>query len=155
MSETPKHAGPERWLVPLGILSFCCAVIWISGTFERMPPILKRGIQPSDFPQLLAGLIIALTPLLIWRDPVRVREALGRTTWGSLALLALFVALARVDFFLGLGAVAAGLAALWGERRALALVFVGIAMPLAVFLLFDQVFEIRFPRGLLTGLWYG
>ena len=31
----------------------------------------------------------------------------------------------------------------------------GAVMPLVIFLLFDQIFEIRFPRGLLTNLWYG
>ena len=150
-----RHGGAERWLVPAGIVLFCGAVIWVAGTFERMPPILKRGIQPSDFPQLLATLIILLVPLLLWRDPVQVKESLSRTTWGSLALLAIFVGLARLDFFIALGAVAAALGALWGERRPLFLILVGVIVPLSVFLFFDQVFEIRFPRGLLTNLWYG
>ena len=50
---------------------------------------------------------------------------------------------------------AAALTFYWGERRPLMLATVGLVMPLAIFFLFDQVFEIRFPRGLLTNLWYG
>jgi hypothetical protein len=32
---------------------------------------------------------------------------------------------------------------------------VAIVSPALVFFLFDMVFRIRFPRGLLTNLWYG
>jgi hypothetical protein len=155
MTDDKKGGGTERWAVPAGIAAFCGAAIWLSTTFERMPPILKRGIQPSDFPQLVAGLIIALTLLMIWRDPVRIGQTLGRTTWGSLGLMALFAALTTFDFFLALAVFAAALAMLWGERRPLLLAVVGVMVPLGVFLLFDLVFEIRFPRGVLTGLWYG
>lgn len=145
----------QKWLVPLGIIAFCAVTIAVTTTFERMPPILKRGIQPSDFPQLVAGLIIFLSLLMAWREPVKAAEAVGRTTWGTLALIALFVAAATIDLFLALGLFAAALAVLWGERRPPLIALVGICMPLAVFFLFDLVFEIRFPRGLLTSLWYG
>ncbi|MEL6746579.1 MAG: tripartite tricarboxylate transporter TctB family protein [Pseudomonadota bacterium] len=148
-------AGLERWLVPLIIVGFCCAAIWITTGFERMPPILKRGIQPSDFPQLIAGLIICLTALMVWRDPVRITGALGSATWGSIALLGLFAGLTTIDLMLALGIFAIGLAALWGERRLLNLLLVGLIVPATVFFFFDQVFEIRFPRGLLTNVWYG
>jgi len=50
---------------------------------------------------------------------------------------------------------AAVLAFLWGERRRHVLVALGVALPLIVFLFFDAVFDIRFPRGVLTNLWYG
>jgi putative tricarboxylic transport membrane protein len=144
-----------RWLVPLGILIFCVIAIIITTTFERMPPILKRGIQPADFPQIVAGLIFALTLLSLWREPIEVSEKLGPNTWGTLGLMPLFVVLAPVDFFLALGLFAIGLAALWGERRLSLLALVGVLIPAAVFLLFDLIFEIRFPRGILTNLWYG
>ena len=74
---------------------------------------------------------------------------------GILGLMALFAALTTLDFFLAFGVFAAALAMLWGERRPLLLAVVGVVVPLGVFLLFDLVFEIRFPRGVLTGLWYG
>jgi putative tricarboxylic transport membrane protein len=32
---------------------------------------------------------------------------------------------------------------------------VSVLSPTLIFLLFDQVFRIRFPRGLLTNIWYG
>lgn len=145
----------ERWLVPAAIIAFCLGTWWITTGFDRMPPILKRGIQPSDFPQLIAGLIIFLTLLMMVLDPVRVAERVGNRTWASMALMVVFSLATLVDFFLALAIFAVGLALLWGERRASALALVGLVMPSAVFLLFDLVFRIRFPRGLLTSLWYG
>ena len=92
---------------------------------------------------------------MAWRDPPVAVGNPGRTTWLTLLLMAVFAALTPVDFFLALGVFAVLLAALWGERRPAALAVVGALVPLAVFLLFDQAFEVRFPRGILTSLWYG
>lgn len=156
MLQRPDKFGRlERWLVPVVILAFCGGAFWLSTTFRKMPAILKRGMQPSDFPQLLLLVLVILTLAMIWVDPVRVKERLQNTTLGTLALFGLFAALTGIDFFLALGVFAAALAALWGARRAVTLLLVGIIAPIAIFLLFDQVFEIRFPRGALTNLWYG
>ena len=145
----------ERWFIPALIIAFCAAAYWMTTTFKTMPPILKRGIQPSDFPQLLLVLLVSLTVLMIWKDPIRIKERMYGSTWGTIILFGVFAALTSIDLFLALGVFAAALAAFWGERRQKMLVFLGLGVPVAIFLLFDQVFEIRFPRGLLTNLWYG
>ncbi len=145
----------ERWLVPAAIIAFCGIAWWITTGFDRMPPILKRGIQPSDFPQLIAGLIIFLTLLMMILDPVRVAERVTGRAWSSMALMGVFALVTLVDFFLALAIFAVGLALLWGERRPSILALVGLVVPVGVFFLFDLAFRIRFPRGLLTSLWYG
>jgi len=145
----------ERWLIPGLIIGFCLGAFWLTTNFKTMPPILKRGIQPSDFPQLLIALLIFLTVLMIWKDPIRVKDRLRGSTWGTIALFAGFAALSSIDFFLALGAFAAVLAAFWGERNIVRLLLLGVLVPAAIFFTFDQVFEIRFPRGLLTNIWYG
>lgn len=155
MAQQTTGGRLQRWLLPLGIIAFCVTVIAISTGFERMPPILKRGIQPSDFPQLVSGLIIGLTLLMVWREPALIAKGLNKTTWGTLGLLVVFTALLTIDFFLALGIFAGLLSWFWGERRLLVLLWVGFMAPFIVFLLFDLVFDIRFPRGLLTNLWYG
>lgn len=152
---SPKAERLARWLVPLVLIAFAVTAIYISTTFKKMPPILKRGIQPSDFPQLIAGLIIVLTGLMVWLDPVRITERVAPKTLLTFALMAGFVALMPVDLFLALGIFAAALAALWGERRIPMLALVGLAIPAAIFFLFDQAFQVRFPRGVLTNIWYG
>ena len=150
----PKH-NFEPWVVNSLILSFCGASFWISTTFDRMPPILKRGIHPSDFPQLILILILILTVAMIWFDPIIVDERLDSKTLGSIVLLAVFGGLTFIDLFLSLGVTAALLAIFWTERRWYVVLGIGLMMPALIFLLFDQVFEIRFPRGVLTNLWYG
>lgn len=145
----------EHWVVTFVIISFCGATFWISTTFDRMPPILKRGIQPADFPQLILILMLVLTVAMIWLDPIIVDKRLDSKTVGSLVLFGVFGGLTFIDLFLALGTVAALLAMFWGERRWHVVVGIGLMMPALIFLLFDQVFEIRFPRGVLTNLWYG
>lgn len=147
--------SPESWLVATVIVGFCLATLWLTLSFEQMPPILKRGIQPSDFPQLVCWTIILLTAYMLWRDPVKVTEPMGSKTLGSIFLMCVFVSLTQIDLFLALGLFALGLCVYWGERRISRMFLVGVVVPLCVFILFDQVFKIRFPRGLLTNLWYG
>lgn len=144
-----------RHTVPLIIIAFCVFAIWQTTMFDRVPPILKRGIQPSDFPQLIAGLMIALSVILwIWPE-AEPEERLSPNCWATLALMLGFVLVMPVDLFLALGLFGAALALFWGERRIWALGLVGLVIPACVFLLFDLVFRIRFPRGVLTSLWYG
>ena len=71
-----------------------------------------------------------------------------------MGLLIGFMLIAEIDLFLGLGLFALALTLLWGERRAWVLLLVGVIAPLAVFFLFDGIFEVRFPRGILTIFWY-
>lgn len=150
-----KAHSLESLLASCLIIAFSVAAVWISLSFEKMPPILKRGIQPADFPQMVCIVIIAMTLFMVWRDPIRITEPFGSKTLGSICLMAVFAALTQLDLFIALGIFAGALAAYWGERKLFNLLLLTILVPLGVFFLFDQVFEIRFPRGLLTNLWYG
>ncbi|MEM1342988.1 MAG: tripartite tricarboxylate transporter TctB family protein [Pseudomonadota bacterium] len=155
MSHTPKaRLTLRKAMAPLVIVVFAGLAIWQSTLFDRVPPILKRGIQPSDFPQLIAGLMICLALVLPFTDRDKAPEPLRPSVHLTLALMAVFALLMGIDLFLALGVFALCLAFAWGERRWAALALVGLAVPFAVFLLFDTVFEIRFPRGILTTLWY-
>lgn len=163
----------SKYAVPCGIIAFCLGTFWLTTQFDRVPPILLRGMQPSDFPQLVLIVIIFMAGLvMLQREPsqppaesiasdVEAAETepglapISPFVWRSMGLLLVFVAVAQVDLFLGLGVFAGGLSFVWGERRWWALLIVMLIAPLCVFFLFDQVFEIRFPRGLLTELWYG
>lgn len=155
MPTTRERRTPESWLVALLIVAFCITAIWLSLSFEKMPPILKRGIQPAEFPQLVCFAIIFMTAYMVWRDPVSVAEPMGKKTPGTIALMAIFVALCSIDLFIALGVFASALSLYWGERRPIYIAMVGLLVPVAIFFLFDLVFKIRFPRGLLTNMWYG
>ena len=160
----------SRFIVPSGLIIFCVLTYWQTTQFDRVPPILLRGMQPADFPQLVLFLIVALSAVLLfqaWRTgapepeadadaaPEDLTRAMSPNVWKTMGLFIIFAVVAPIDLFLGLGVFALCLTSLWGERRIWALVLVAFIAPLLIFFLFDQVFEIRFPRGLLTNLWYG
>ncbi|MEN8831118.1 tripartite tricarboxylate transporter TctB family protein [Pacificibacter sp.] len=144
-----------RYAVPCCTIAFCLLAYWLSTQFDRVPPIFLRGMQPEDFPQMVLLLIMALSVLvMIFEKPVE-QDPVGINVWTSLGLFAVFALLSHIDLFLGLGVFAGALAWVWGERRLWRLGLVAIVSPALVFFLFDMVFRIRFPRGLLTNLWYG
>ena len=136
------------------IILFCAIAFYLTTQFDRVPEILKRGIQPSDFPQLILLLLIGLACLLPLKIPHN-RPAVPPSVFISLALMVGFVLLTHLDFFIALGCFSGMLSFSWGERRLGALLLVTLFFPTFVFFLFDLVFEVRFPRGLLTNLWYG
>ena len=103
-------------LVSIVIIIITIAAIYISTTFKKMPPILKRGIQPSDFPQLICGLITFLTILMSVFDPVQKLESVTRQTVYTFIAILLFVCLVPLDLFLSLG-IFATVWPLLGARR--------------------------------------
>ena len=80
----------------------------------------------------------------------------GYATWGSIAVLALFYPLTvHVDMFIGIAVVMFVMCLLWGERRLWVAGSLAVVTPIAIFMLFDTVLRVRFPRGLLTNWYYG
>jgi hypothetical protein len=59
------------------------------------------------------------------------------------------------DFFIAIAAVVFLLSVSWGERRLHVAGLVALTVPLTLFLVFDEVLKIRFPRGLITNWYYG
>ena len=58
----------------------------------------------------------------------------------------MFIAIAVVMFLLSLA---------WGERRLLVALANAVLTPFFIFLLFDNVLRIRFPRGIIMNWYYG
>ncbi len=153
--ETAARRAAVNWIVPLCIIVFCACAYFLTTEFDRVPPILKRGMQPADFPQLVIMLMGFLALWLAFVDKSTAPTPLPPVVYASLGMMAGFLGLAQVDLFLALGVFGFCLTLIWGERRWWALAIVAVVVPFGVFLLFDQAFDIRFPRGLLTNLWYG
>ena len=57
-----------RYAVPCGTIVFCMIAYWLSTQFDRVPPILLRGMQPEDFPQMVLLLIMAMSVLVMVFD---------------------------------------------------------------------------------------
>ena len=99
--------------------------------------------------------MLGLTALIVWKDPIKVSDKIPNPTLIAIGMMAIFVLLVSLDFFFALSVSCLGLTLLWKERSWLTFLIVGFLVPIGVFFLFDQVFEVRFPRGFLTNIWYG
>ncbi len=148
------------FIIPALIAAFSVVVIWVSLQLEESPPmIVGDSMQPRAFPIFLMAVNLVLVAVLasqLYRNPPAKVSLERYPTWGSIALLALFYPMTvHVDMFIGIAVVMFVMSLLWGERRIWVAGVLATATPLAIFLLFDSVLKVRFPRGLLTNWYYG
>lgn len=147
-------------IIPGVIAAFSLAVIWASLQLELSPEmIVGDSMQPRVFPIFL--MVINLVLLVIFavqlqkQRPERVPLE-PFPTWGSLALLGVFYLLTvSLDMFIGIAVVMFLMCLLWGERRIYVAATVALVTPISIFLLFDSVLKVRFPRGILMNWYYG
>ena len=75
-------------------------------TFDIVPPILNRGIQPATFPKGLLLLIIGLTLIVFYlsiKKPWKIEKKLPKTFFLTLLSFILFVIVSKtLDFFLAI-----------------------------------------------------
>lgn len=159
-AEPHKGLGWGDYLVPVFIFAFCGVVAWVSTTFEEaLPIIVGHSMQPRVFPIFLMIVIGVLNLGLIAQilsKPASRRDWEPFQTWASAVLLGVFYLLATyVDMILAMAAVMFALCMLWGERRWWVAALVGIMTTVVIFFTFDQIVEVRFPRGLLIDWYYG
>ena len=144
-------------LVPGLIFAFCAIVVYVALQLDTAPPIvIGTAMQPRSFPIFLMALIAVLNVVLIWQiisgNPMpEVRQP--PATWVSMGVF--YVLTTYVDILIALIVVIFTMCLVWGERRIWRAGLVALATPISVFLLFDLVLKIRFPRGILTNLYYG
>lgn len=150
-----------RFLVIPGLISgFSLAVIWAALQLELSPAmIVGDSMQPRVFPIFLMAINLLLAGLLALRFRARPPEPIpleGAVTWGSIALFVVFYGLTvYVDMLVAIAVVMFALCLLWGERRIHVAAAVALVTPTVIFLLFDMVLRVRFPRGLFTNWYYG
>ena len=78
------------------------------------------------------------------------------TTWFSMFLFLLFYFLTiTTDMFIGITVCMFLMGYTWGEKRMWVNLSNAIITPGLIFILFDYVLRIRFPRGILTNIYYG
>tara|TARA_Y100001970_G_C13981254_1_gene723271 strand:- start:382 stop:888 length:507 start_codon:yes stop_codon:yes gene_type:complete len=140
------------------ILLFSLFAFIVTFTFDQVPPILNRGIQPATFPKILLILIICLTSFLYFlsiKSPWSTGNKLERPFYLTLFILILFVLIAKfLDFFLAIGTLSFLISFFWGERRIYYLFIVSIIFPIIVFIFFETILGLRFPSGIITNFYY-
>ena len=150
-----------RPLIIPGILAaFSVVIIYLALQLKLSPPmIVGHSMQPRSFPIFLMAINLILIAILSWecyRNPPKKIELEGMTTWVSISLFAAFYVLTTyADFFIAIAVVMFVLSTSWGEKRLHVAALISVTVPLTLFLLFDEVLKIRFPRGLITNWYYG
>ena len=127
-------------------------------TFDIVPPILNRGIQPATFPKGLLLLIIGLTLIVFYlsiKKPWKIEKKLPNTFFLTLLSFILFVIVSKtLDFFLAISLLSIFVSYCWGERRLFYLILVSIIFPIIVFIFFETILGLRFPPGIITNIYY-
>ena len=147
------------YAIPAIIALFSVVVVVLAIQLDKSPPmIVGDSMQPRSFPIFLMILNLVLVGVLILqfrRNPPAKTPLEPIATWGSIALFGIFYVLTvTVDMFIAIAVVMLLMCWLWGERRWWVALLLSIVTPLTIFLLFDSVLKIRFPRGLFTNWWY-
>ena len=127
-------------------------------TFDTVPPILNRGIQPATFPKGLLVLIITLTSVIYYlsfKKPWKKEKKLPKNFFLTILSFIFFILISKtLDFFLAISVLSIFVSYNWGEKRIFYLLLVGIIFPFIVFVFFEMVLGLRFPPGIITNLYY-
>ena len=148
------------YTVPLFLTIFSIIVIGISLQLDTSPEmIVGDSMQARSFPIFLMVLMLVLIAVLTFQyktnnpEPIKLEKF---PTWGSMGLFLIFYLLTvYTDMFIGIFVVMLLMGLLWGEKRIWLSFLTATLTPLLIFLLFDFVLKIRFPRGILMDIYYG
>jgi putative tricarboxylic transport membrane protein len=140
------------------IIFISSILLFTTFSFDAVPPILNRGIQPATFPKGLLVLIIFLTSvvyILSLKKPWKKEKILPNTFYTTLYNFILFIIIAKtLDFFLAISVLSLLVSYSWGEKRIFYLLLVSIVFPAIVFIFFETILGLRFPAGIITNIYY-
>ena len=145
----------------LGIITvFSFIVIYLSLQLDLSPPmIVGDSMQPRAFPiflMIINLVLVAFLTLQLRRSPPESIPLEPYQTWSTIVLLVVFYGLTTtLDMFIAIAVVMFLMCILWGEKRIYVALSTALVTPFLIFVLFDQVLRIRFPRGVLLNWYYG
>ena len=92
----------DEFKVSLIIILISAALLITTFTFDIVPPILNRGIQPATFPKALLVLIIVMTLLIYFlatKNPWKVQKKLPKSFFLTLSSFVIFLVISKtLDF---------------------------------------------------------
>ena len=148
----------DEFKVSLIIIFISTILLITTFTFDIVPPILNRGIQPATFPKGLLVLIIFLTSIVYYlsiNKPWKIQKRLPQSFFLTLLSFIIFIVISKtLDFFLAISLLSVFISYCWGERRIFYLILVSIIFPIIVFVFFETILGLRFPPGIITNIYY-
>ena len=150
----------KLYITPIFLALFSIAIILISLQLDSSPEmIVGDSMQARSFPIFLMAINLILISVLFLQFFKNYPEKIELeifTTWFSMFLFLLFYFLTiTTDMFIGITVCMFLMGYTWGEKRLWVNLCNAVITPGLIFLLFDSVLKIRFPRGLLTNIYYG
>ncbi len=108
----------DEFKVSFIIIAISIFLLISTFTFDIVPPILNRGIQPATFPKGLLIIIIVLTSIvyyLSFKRPWEIKKKLPKPFFLTLLSFVLFILISKtLDFFLGISLLSIFVSYCWG-----------------------------------------
>lgn len=139
------------------ILAVCGWLFHLTTQFDTDPLGMTQGMPATHMPRLVLGVIAFLSLLMIVQGfrvgKVELSDMPPLKMWVTAAILGLAAALFEViGVPLAFFAVCVSVPTLWGARNFLAIGIFAIAMPAAIFVVFQGLLGLRLPLGPLSFL---
>lgn len=151
----------KLYIIPLFLTLFSFVVIYLSLQLDTSPEmIVGDSMQARSFPIFLMVinlLLVAILSLQFFKTYPKEIELEKFPTWSSMLLFLIFyiIILISGDMFVAIPIVMFLMGLTWGQKKVWVSLTNAIVTPLSIFLLFDYVLQVRFPRGWLTNIYYG
>ena len=151
----------KLYIIPLFLTLFSFVVIYLSLQLVTSPEmIVGDSMQARSFPIFLMVinlLLVAILSLQFYKTYPKEIELEKFPTWSSMLLFLIFyiIILISGDMFVAIPIVMFLMGLTWGQKKVWVSLTNAIVTPLSIFLLFDYVLQVRFPRGWLTNIYYG
>ena len=151
----------KLYIIPIFLTLFSFVVIYLSLQLDTSPEmIVGDSMQARSFPIFLMVinlLLVAILSLQFYKTYPKEIELEKFPTWSSMLLFLIFyiIILISGDMFVAIPIVMFLMGLTWGQKKVWVSLTNAIVTPLSIFLLFDYVLQVRFPRGWLTNIYYG
>ena len=151
----------KLYIIQLFLTLFSFVVIYLSLQLDTSPEmIVGDSMQARSFPIFLMVinlLLVGILSLQFYKTYPKEVELEKFPTWSSMLLFLIFyiIILISGDMFVAIPIVMFLMGLTWGQKKIWISLTNAIVTPLSIFLLFDYVLQVRFPRGWLTNIYYG
>lgn len=151
----------KLYIIPLFLTLFSFVVIYLSLQLDTSPEmIVGDSMQARSFPIFLMVinlLLVGILSIQFYKTYPKEVELEKFPTWSSMLLFLIFYIIIFIsgDMFVAIPIVMFLMGLTWGQKKVWVSLTNAIVTPLSIFLLFDYVLQVRFPRGWLTNIYYG
>lgn len=157
----PKH--PQRPHMPAVLLAVLCGLVFYEAATTLTEQGYASGTPISNaalYPRLLAGLLLVLLAMQVVSDlrsdrekapgePAAAPDRSGQTIYAALGMVAYVALLPVLGFLLATTVFVLALLLVLGDRKPVTLIALSLGITLGCLAVFQGLFNVNLPRGLL------